>query len=199
MFIRAERTSNWNLHLISVERMLPLFAATGHIHYAKSARLYLQMMLNLPNDAPWLYEQFAVYGNHAIHRTAQYWKGIWSDLAIEQVLMRSIKSRGGLTRGKGMTDSVRYQWVHSIHHLASIHNAMTTVTNLTTKSSEQHMEPGTSRRKRDTGDIEKVMDWLSEHDPFDDQVFGLRSLSTGVTAKENVNCDEAVDVGITDQ
>ena len=50
LFIRAERTGNWNLHLIAVERMLNVFAATGHVHYAKSARLYLQMMLELPND-----------------------------------------------------------------------------------------------------------------------------------------------------
>ena len=28
-------------------------------------------------------------------------------IVIEQVLMRSLKSRGGLTRGRGMTDSVR--------------------------------------------------------------------------------------------
>ena len=38
-YIRAERTDNWNLHLIAVERMLNLFAATDHVHYAKSAQL----------------------------------------------------------------------------------------------------------------------------------------------------------------
>ena len=50
LFIRAERTGNWNLHLNAVERMLNLFVASGHIHYAKCSRLYLQMMLELPND-----------------------------------------------------------------------------------------------------------------------------------------------------
>ena len=42
LFIRAERTGNWNLHIVSVSRMINLFAATGHINYAKSARVYLQ-------------------------------------------------------------------------------------------------------------------------------------------------------------
>ena len=42
LFIRAARTGNWSLHLESVRKMLNLLAATGHIHYAKSARLYLQ-------------------------------------------------------------------------------------------------------------------------------------------------------------
>ena len=37
LFIRAERSGNWSLHLVAVMRMLNLFAATGHINYAKSA------------------------------------------------------------------------------------------------------------------------------------------------------------------
>jgi hypothetical protein len=44
MFLRGERTGDWNLHLIAVERMLNLLAATGHNNYAKCARLYLQLM-----------------------------------------------------------------------------------------------------------------------------------------------------------
>ena len=40
-FIYAERTSNWELHLSSLSKMLNLFAATGHINYAKCGRLYL--------------------------------------------------------------------------------------------------------------------------------------------------------------
>ena len=41
-FICAERRGNWDLHLIVVANMIDPFAATGLIHYAKSARLYLQ-------------------------------------------------------------------------------------------------------------------------------------------------------------
>jgi hypothetical protein len=54
MFIRAERTGNWYEHLTATEKMLNLFAATGHIHYAKSARLYLQLMTSLKSEYPWL-------------------------------------------------------------------------------------------------------------------------------------------------
>ena len=42
------------LHLKSLEQMLPLSASTGHLHYTKCARLYLQMMQRLPDDYPWL-------------------------------------------------------------------------------------------------------------------------------------------------
>ena len=55
LFIRAERTGDLNLHLVAVGKMLNVFAATGHFNYAKSARFYLQMMLELPSSHPWLY------------------------------------------------------------------------------------------------------------------------------------------------
>jgi hypothetical protein len=55
-FIRAERTCDWNAHLLSLSRMLNLFAASGHNHYAKSVRLYLQLMCELPHTHPWLHE-----------------------------------------------------------------------------------------------------------------------------------------------
>jgi len=62
LFIRAEKTGNWKLHLIALERMLNVFAATGHVHYAKRAQLYLQMRLELPNDHSWLYKCFSEQG-----------------------------------------------------------------------------------------------------------------------------------------
>jgi hypothetical protein len=71
LFIRAERTGNWNMHLVSVGKMLNLFAATGHINYAKSSRLYLQQMLELPTNYPRLYNCF-VHGNHAVRRSERY-------------------------------------------------------------------------------------------------------------------------------
>lgn len=120
-FILAERTSNWHFHLQSLKRILNLFAASGHLNYAKSARLYLQKMLFLQTSHPWLFEKF-VNGFHAVRRTDHHWSGLWSDLVIEQTMMRSIKTRSGLTRG--MEDSVRNLWVLSMHSTSAVHNAM---------------------------------------------------------------------------
>ena len=93
LFIQAERTGNWNLHLIAVEQMLNLFAATAHINYSRSFRLYLQLMWELPTDHPWLYHCFTEQGFHTVRRSSRYWAGLWTDLIIKQVMMRSIKSR----------------------------------------------------------------------------------------------------------
>ena len=84
-YIRAARTSDWNLYLITLEKMIDVFAATGRINYAKSARIYLQSMLDLPQDYPWLYKKLAIEGFNFINRSEQSWSGLWQDLVIEQV------------------------------------------------------------------------------------------------------------------
>ena len=195
-FIIAERTSNWELHLLSVEKMLNLFGATGHIHYAKGARLYLQLMNKLKQDHPWLYQVF-VDGYHTVRKSKRYWSGLWTDLTIEQSLMGLLKGRSGLTRGRGMTESVRHIWIHSMHRCASVHGAMVSLTGRMRKTSEQHAEFGKSRCNQDRRDMMKIKEWFNQHEPFDENVSGLRSLATGVTARDGdgVDCDNAEEVG----
>ena len=140
LFIFAERNRIGNY--ISLQ-------STGHIHYAKSARLYVQqILLHLPDTHPWLYHQF-LNEQHTVKRTDKSFNGIWTDLAIAQTLMRSIKSRGGLTEGRGMTESVRHLWVLSLSHSASIHEAMMQLSKAQFLSSSQHEVLGVSRRHRD--------------------------------------------------
>ena len=181
--------------------MLNLFAATGHIHYTKSARIYLQPMLNLESTHPWLYRMFAVEGLFIVRRSDRFWAGLWPDLAIEQVLMRSLKSRGGLTRGNGLTESVRTLWIYSMHASASYHNALSSPTQLQQKTSDQHEELGRSRIQRDFNDLQKLITWFDyqSHDPFDSTRQKLQSLDSGMIANESVNCDNAEQVGMNIQ
>lgn len=125
--IKAERTGNWSLHLQSVYDMLPYFAATGHIFYAKSAYIYLQMMQDLKNKNPAVYKCFDA-GHHVARRSDRYWAGLSTDLMIEQVLMRSAKTSGGLTRGKGLTEVQRLVWLMSMPACAEVNDAMQTLT-----------------------------------------------------------------------
>ena len=95
-FIRAERTSNWSLHISETKNKeyAQSFAAKGHNNYAKSCRLYLQSIASLKTEKPVIYEYMA--GHHTVRRTEKKWSGIWTDLAIEQILMKSLKGRGGV-------------------------------------------------------------------------------------------------------
>ena len=119
MSIKAERTGNCKLHLKSVQDMLPYFAASGHNYYLKSARLYLQQMLELHLTHPDVYQRFMA-GHHSIRRRDRYWAGLSTDLVIEQVLMRSIKTNGGLTRGTGMGENERLVWLLSMSACAEV-------------------------------------------------------------------------------
>ena len=49
-------------------------------------------------------------GFHVIRRTNQYWAGLGPDLVIEQTLMRSLKSTGGLIHGSVMTEHQNICW-----------------------------------------------------------------------------------------
>ena len=52
--------------------MFNLFATSGHINYAKSARLYVQQMRALHETHPWLHHSF-INGSHAVRRSARNW------------------------------------------------------------------------------------------------------------------------------
>ena len=100
--------------------MLNLFAASGHINYAMCGRVYLQNMVKLPENQPWLYNQLTS-GMHTVRRTSRNWSGIWTDLAIEQTLVWSLKTKRGPKIGHGMDERIRHQWILSFIHTALIH------------------------------------------------------------------------------
>ena len=71
-FVRAGRTGNWQNYLMVVRQVLNPFSATAHFQYAKSARIYLQLMDAPPIDFPWLYNLFQ-QGYYTIRRCDQFW------------------------------------------------------------------------------------------------------------------------------
>jgi hypothetical protein len=200
LFLRAERTGDWNLHLIAVERMLNVLAATGHNHYAKCARLYLQLMHDLPTSHPWLYEKFVNDNCHSVRRSDRFWAGLSTDLIIEQVMMRSIKDKGGLTHGRGMSESVRLLWIGSMHRCTSIHAALANLTGLDHVSDydTKHLaDLGDSRKHRDWDDLQKFVEFFTANNPFSDTDGRLCSITSGLASSntDGVNCDDAFDVG----
>ena len=55
------------------------------------------MILQMLETHLWLFEQFSCNGCNTVHRSDKPWTGIWNDLSIEQILMRAVMRRGGLT------------------------------------------------------------------------------------------------------
>ncbi|XP_045178258.2 uncharacterized protein LOC123538319 isoform X1 [Mercenaria mercenaria] len=193
-FIRAERVSDWIGHLQATKRMLPYFAASGHYLYLKSAYIYLQNMINLEREHPDVFRQF-MDGKHTVRRSDRYWAGLSTDLVIEQVLMRSLKSNGGLTRGRGISEHQRVLWSLAMPATAEMNAAMQLFTGQEYQTSDQHKEIGHSRRARDGSDTKLLLNFLRDHSPFEKTDGSFRNIETGVTADEKVNADKAVEIG----
>ena len=141
MFIKAERTGNWRLHLRTLSEMLPYLAAAGHNLYTKSVRLYLQSMSSLETDHADVHRKFELEaGSHVVRRSNRLWAGLSTDLVIEQVLMRSLKTSGDLMRGRGMTKRQRVIWLLSMPTCAEMNRAMLELAGVSYSTGEQNKD-----------------------------------------------------------
>jgi hypothetical protein len=111
-------------------------------------------------------------------------------------MMKTMKSQGGLTRGRGMTESVRTLWVGTMHQGAQVHLAMSNLTDLH-EVNQDHVDIGYSRASRDCSDMQKFIEWLESNDPFSLHDGKLHSLSSGLVASDSdgVTADTAEEIG----
>ena len=101
-------------------------------------------MSKLEESNPMIYKKFNYEGFHII-RSERYWGGLSPDFVREQVLMRSVKISGGLTRGRGMTDVQRTLWLLGSPICASFDEALQCLTGVQFHTSEQHKEASEAR------------------------------------------------------
>ena len=146
------------MHLQAVSEMLPYLAASGH-NYTKSALLCLQRMSHLQEDHPEVYQHFQD-GLHVIRRSDRYWGGLSSDLVIEQVLMRSMKTSGGLTRGRGMTEQQQVIWSLAMPACVEVNKAMQELTGVPFNSGKQNKDMAQARQARDWKDTQTLLRYL---------------------------------------
>lgn len=79
-------------------------------------------------------------GHFAVRRKESlFWSGTWSDLLIEQCLMRAGKTHGGLVNIT-RNESARTKWLLSAHVLAQYNEALRSITGTFTGTwSEQQL------------------------------------------------------------
>lgn len=142
---------------------------------------------------PEVYHDFMA-GHHVMRRSDRYWAGLSCDLVIEQTLMRTLKSNGGLTRGRGMGERQRLVWLLSIPASATAYQWMQSLTQTEFTTSEQHKDSSETRQEKDHKDTLTVINYVSSRNPFCADM-GLRSIATGQAADSSVNADQAVEIG----
>lgn len=107
--------------------------------------------------------------------------------------MRSIKSTGGMTRDRGMSESQRAAWLLSMPTCADINTSIQNITGLSF-SSEQHKDISIARKRQDGHDMMVILALLEERDPF---IAGpvLKNTATGMVANTKVDAHKANLVG----
>ena len=91
-FVKAERTSNWELHLLSVSAMVPYFFSMDRPNYVRWLSVYIIEMRQLATKHPEVYQEF-VNGNHAVSGSSKPFAQVWMDMALEQSINANSKSR----------------------------------------------------------------------------------------------------------
>jgi hypothetical protein len=79
--------------------------------------------------------------------------------------MKSVKSPGGLTRGRGVNESMRTLWLKTLNECAAINMAMTKLTVLE-DTMQDHTTTMNSTKQRDSSDLKTVVKFFKENSPF---------------------------------
>ena len=133
-------------------------------------------------------------GLYIVRRSDRFLAGLSPDLGIEQVLMRSMKTSGGLTRGRGIAETQRLVWLMAHPVCSEVNNEMQQLTGVQYNTSEQHKDLTTASQGKDMTDSCQLLEFLESLDSFSDNC-SLRSLAAGINAGISVNVDTAKDVG----
>ena len=151
-------------------------------------------MLRLPETHPDAHRKFKD-GYHVVRRSDRFWAGLSPDIIIEQVLMRSVKTHGGLTRGKGMTKNQRWRGSCPCLYVQVSMRPCRSLAVSRMKVSYQHKDVSAARQARDVSDTVDLIDDFNERDPFV-QSDSLFNIANGMTAQERVNVEKARYIGV---
>ena len=113
----------------------------------------------------------------------------------------SLKSRAGITRGCGLTESIRVLWASTAHRCGAIHEAMTNLIGNKRKSSKQLLEINQGRKTHDNTGLSTFISLFQTHNPFNRDVQEHWSLLSGLTVStaENLSFDNCEYPGETIQ
>lgn len=119
--------------------MLPFFAAPGHNNCTKCAWLYLQDSTNMCQclTEAMFRGLFTVRKNPSL-----FWSGTWSDMIIEQSLVRWDQTSDGLINITH-NDAARAKWLLSAHILAQYSESLRYLTDTCTGTWSEKCSPVT--------------------------------------------------------
>lgn len=193
LFIRAERTGDWRLHLYCLRNMVCYFWAAGHWQYAKYITWHIIEMGKLLGDQA---NEMFLMGDHVCRHKYGTWNAVFGDQFGEQTYIRYGKAKGGLV-GLTLSQDQVANWVLSQHVCNMLSLQMDEMfedhENL---MGDYHKEEGAKRKRLDAEDRNKLRGELRKYThPLKSNANRVVNIVTGRVASEKVNVNEAVEIG----
>ena len=114
------------------------------------------------------FDMFLSEGYHTVRYNSDEWSGTWSDISIEQTVMKSAKSSGGLTGGRMRTkNSAHNLWCTTLDHMSSINHLMGSSISAKSVKDAPHIDARKMSMRRDSAIFDNLMLWFTDNDPFD--------------------------------
>ena len=105
LFIRSERSGDWQLHGHSVWLMIPYLYAAGHLHYARSAQVYLQEMIIISPGKQ--------HGTRRIRQVQKPW--VLHSAKVRQVLVWHMDRHDNIIGTHALSENVRRSYSRARH------------------------------------------------------------------------------------
>lgn len=174
--VMADRSNNYELHLLTTRQMLPYFFSTNHTNNIRGVTLYLQDMMKLPLEV----EDDMKRGMLSVKRTEGNFNGVSPDLALEQ-------SQNLICISKN--EEAMQRWLLLYPFKNAIHEALSSYLGIqedSTSDINYHNEWTQSRIDKDEKDIQNIIKYFNACNPYNDnENCALRNIYSGEVADES--------------
>ena len=200
-YIAAEKIPSWHQHLQCFADICDYAFAYDRQNYARWGPVYLAEMHLLQETAPEIYTEFQ-RGKHVVTRSSKSrFNSVWSDLGLEQSVVKDTKSRQGGIIGFSRIQEATLKWYLTVHERSGILRNFKAMCGLLVDEDQGHRDLKRINTKKDKIEIQKIMQVITDRfgNPFsvsepvlegDDQMPDpLINIATGVVAPIDVTND----------
>ncbi|MES9881053.1 MAG: hypothetical protein ABW185_09250 [Sedimenticola sp.] len=187
--LRASREGNWPLHLHAIRSMIPWCFAYDKQNYARYLSVYHAQMTRLPETHSHVH-QHLLDGGFSVQMSAHNTFGrIPVDQTVEETITRDTQTAGG-TKGFSLKASAVSKYYITAEYRSQCLKQLRSIIDVQNRNN-RHPDLGTARIRRDSTDVNSVVELLENNwiDPFDASGDDLPSISSGIAAPADVKAD----------
>ena len=85
--VTGDKTGDWERHLMTIEKLIPIFERLDSINYLRYTSFYLELMPNLPEQFSEIYEQF-LGGTFVVKTKPETFKSVASEMKLEKTIQQ---------------------------------------------------------------------------------------------------------------